>query len=446
MVHLDTREALAARWRRTIWMLTFCSAVAILFSIAVSQILLGLGLAALLLSRRKLRFPPIKLPLLIFLGLTIVAMLLSPDARAGLPQLRKFFVFGIVLLISNSVESLDQVQALVFAWTGGATLSAFYSFLQFLRRYRAAIQVRAPLYDYVLDDRTRGFEGHWMTFGGVEMIVLLLLLSVLLFSRAQPWKPYGWLCLLAIWTALVLGLTRSIFLLGVPLGVVYLLWNWMRWTVFVVPIAAVIAFVVSPAVVRERVITVVKPNGDLESNAQRAVARRVGWEMVKAHPWFGLGPEQIKPQFQAWVPADIPRPLPPGWYGHLHNIYLQYAAERGIPALAAIMWMIGKTLADFGAELRRRPATWHARYVLHGAIAAILAVLGAGFFEYNLGDSEVLTMFLSVIACGYAVIECGGRLKGRVASAQMMNAENSFGTSESMAREFPRIEREWTSK
>ena len=28
----------------------------------------------------------------------------------------------------------------------------------------------------------------------------------------------------------------------------------------------------------------------------------------------------------------------------------------------------------------------------------------AGFFEVNLGDSEVLTMFLVAIACGYAAL------------------------------------------
>ena len=41
------------------------------------------------------------------------------------------------------------------------------------------------------------------------------------------------------------------------------------------------------------------------------------------------------------------------------------------------------------------------RYILDGAIAVILAVFAAGFFELNLGDSEVLTMFLTVVACGY---------------------------------------------
>ena len=31
----------------------------------------------------------------------------------------------------------------------------------------------------------------------------------------------------------------------------------------------------------------------------------------------------------------------------------------------------------------------------------ILAILAEGFAEYNLGDSEVLTLFLAVVAFGY---------------------------------------------
>ena len=58
------------------------------------------------------------------------------------------------------------------------------------------------------------------------------------------------------------------------------------------------------------------------------------------HPVLGLGPEGVKTQFDEYVPADIPRPLPSGWYGHLHNIYLHYAAERGIPTMLVLMWMI----------------------------------------------------------------------------------------------------------
>ncbi len=46
--------------------------------------------------------------------------------------------------------------------------------------------------------------------------------------------------------------------------------------------------------------------------------------------------------------------------------------------------------------------------MLHGAIAAILAIFAEGFAEYNLGDSEVLTLFLAVVAFGYIAKEAAG--------------------------------------
>jgi O-antigen ligase len=98
-------------------------------------------------------------------------------------------------------------------------------------------------------------------------------------------------------------------------------------------------------------------------------------------------------------------PLPVGYYGHLHNIYLQYAAERGVPTLVIFLWMIVKILWDFARALRGKLLDPEARFVLHGAIAAILAILAEGFAENNLGDSEVLTLFLAVVAFGYIAAE-----------------------------------------
>jgi O-antigen ligase len=167
---------------------------------------------------------------------------------------------------------------------------------------------------------------------------------------------------------------------------------------------AALALLFSIAPLRERADSIIQPHGETDSNMHRTITRRTGLRMIEAHPLFGLGPEQVKAQFNEWVPADIPRPLPDGWYGHLHNIYLQYAAERGIPTMLAMMWLIGKVLFDFFQRLRRGIAG-DARFILHGAIAVILAILAEGLLEYNLGDSEVLTMFLCVVAFGYTAIE-----------------------------------------
>jgi O-antigen ligase len=94
------------------------------------------------------------------------------------------------------------------------------------------------------------------------------------------------------------------------------------------------------------------------------------------------------------------------WYGHLHNIYLQYAAERGVPLLAVLIWLIVKVLVDLSRAARRLPrAPDDRRAVLYGAVAVIAGILVGGWWEHNLGDSEVLTMFLTMIACGYAAAE-----------------------------------------
>jgi len=402
-------ESLKAYYERALFCTAFGSAVSILFSIAISQILLGIGLLLLILGRPALHFPPIKLPLALFFIATILADLLSGDPLAGIPQIKKFYVFAIIVLISSAFRSVTRFTILLISWAAIAVLSAGAGFAQVLARRQYAVHLKwVTDYDYYLDDRIRGFASHWMTFGAEQMIVLLMLLSFLLFACPKRWRILAWSCAAILWISLMLGLTRSIFLLGVPLGVLYLLSAFKPWTVALVPILALASYIVMPFQVRERVWSVVSPHGEMDSNSFRSVTRRTGWEMVKRHPWLGLGPEEIRPSFESYVPPGIPRPLPPGWYGHLHNIYLQYAAERGVPALCFLLWMVGKMVIDFARALRAGTVSPQHRYILHGAIAVVIAILAAGFFEYNLGDSEVLTMFLAVTTAAYATIRMDG--------------------------------------
>jgi putative inorganic carbon (hco3(-)) transporter len=385
--------------------LSWGSAVSIILSIALSQLLLGLALVAVVASGRRLRFPPIKLPLALFFLLTVLSVVMSPDPYGGLSQIRKFFVFGIILAVFNSFRTLKQMRNLVLTWTGLALISAIASFVQLWHRHALALEQNANDYGFYLDGRITGFASHWMTFGAEQMIVLLMLLSFLLFSPERRGRVLALAGLPVLWLSIVLGLTRSIFLLGVPTGVLYLLWNRKRWVVAALALGLAFTSVVAPFQVRDRVLSAVKPHKEVDSNLRRVIMIRAGWNMVKAHPWLGLGPEQIGPQFLDYVPKDVSRPLPKGWYGHLHNVYLQYAAERGVLALLMMLWLIGKVLHDFRASLRSETLAREARYFLHGAVATILALLVEGFFEYNFGDSEVLTMFLVVVSCGYLAIE-----------------------------------------
>ncbi len=176
--------------------------------------------------------------------------------------------------------------------------------------------------------------------------------------------------------------------------------------ILAIPAIAIISFLAAPHNVRERVLSVTSPQANVDSNRFRVVTFWTGIEMIKAHPWFGLGPEEIGRNFNAYVPAGIKRPLPPGYYGHLHNIYVQYGAERGIPGLLCVLWFIGLAVYDFSKALLtlRHGGRSQELFILHGAIAVTIGILVGGIYEYNLGDSEVLMMFVTVLALGYAAI------------------------------------------
>ena len=202
-----------------------------------------------------------------------------------------------------------------------------------------------------------------------------------------------------------MGYTRGIWIATACAGV-YLVWFWKRRLLAALPVLLLLLLWLNPASVRTRFESMVHPAGQIDSNQHRIVCWRTGWQMVKAHPWFGVGPEMVGKQFMQYLPPDIHPPLPQGWYGHLHSVYVHYAAERGVPTMLALLWALFTILWDFGRGLRRMPAGRDDRkFLLHGAMAVVIAVMISGISELNLGDSEVLSLFLAVTAVGYLALE-----------------------------------------
>ena len=387
-----------ARW------LTFASAASIMFGIAPSQILLALAFAALLASGEKLRLPRIWLPLGLFLLGTLVSLAFSGDPKAGLPQVRKFYVFLELLVVFSLLRSFRMIRWLFLTWAGIGAITAIRGCVQFVQKVQEASRLGRSFYEYYVGERITGFTSHWNTYSAEEMFAFLMLAALLLFGL--PLRRLGlWIvCGVLIAVAIVLGETRGIWI-AVAVAVLYLCWFWRRWLVVAAPVVALIAILLAPAALRERFTSIFKPTS-ADSNQFRVVTWRTGLRMIEQHPWLGLGPEEVKIHFDEYVPGDVPRPLPSGWYGHLHNIYLHYAAERGIPTMLVLMWLLGQILFDFWRGLRLLPpGRGMRRYLLHGGIAVVLATMAEGFVELNLGDSEVLTMFLVVVACGYLALE-----------------------------------------
>ena len=376
------------------------SAAVITVSIAASQTLLVLAILSLLLDRRQLRWPPVTAPLLAFMGWTLLSLAASPDPRGGLPQIKKFLVYLTLFAVFSGLRTLREVRWVAYGWTIGASLSALWAMRQGYLIYKATDSYF--FFVYSNGARITGFMGHWMTFSSITMMALLMAGSLVLFDRDRRFTKYLAVGITILGVGLLAGWQRS-FWAGTALGAMWLLWAKKPVLIWLVPVFTAILLAANPFSVRDHLLLLIRPQYNLlDSTAHRAGLRATGWEMIKAHPFFGVGPEQVKPRFYDYAPPSVPNPKPESWsIEHLHNLYYQYAAERGIPALLALLWFLGRALYDF---LRARSTIGEGQWVLNGAIACILGILISGWGEVNLGDSEPLAMFLSIVACGYVVI------------------------------------------
>jgi O-antigen ligase len=130
------------------------------------------------------------------------------------------------------------------------------------------------------------------------------------------------------------------------------------------------------------------------SNRDRFAMLRMGVNIVKDHPLTGVGPEmvlRVYPQYRDPLAVNDTNP-------HLHNVPMQIAAERGLPALAVWLWFVVVASRELFRQLRRGPA----KAVAGAGLAAMVAMLVAGLFEYNFGDSEFLMLFLGLITLPWA--------------------------------------------
>jgi O-antigen ligase len=199
------------------------------------------------------------------------------------------------------------------------------------------------------------------------------------------------LVLPALLAALVLTFTRSAWV-GACAALSLLAILRDRRLFALAPVAVALFIALAPAPITERVYSMF----DLKdpTNRDRVAMMRAGVRMIQDHPLTGVGPDQVKVVYEQYRDAGAVEPL----NVHLHNVPLQIAAERGLPALALWAWFIGSLMV----ALWRLLSTTRHPSLAAAALAAVVSMLAAGMFEYNFGDSEFLMLFLVLVTLPFA--------------------------------------------
>ncbi len=390
-----TRAPGSSRRERWLERTAFGASTANLVSIAVAHSLLGLGLVGLAWRPGKVRVPRAAWPLAALVLWTLVATLASDDPAAAFPQWKKFFVYAMLPLVYTALRSVDACRRAAEAWFAVGCGASLVAVAEFVGAAARAGRLDGEFYRQYVGDRVAGFYSHWMTFSQVSVLILLTLACYLAFGARRRgsgvWGAVG--ALVAV--SMLLSFTRSAWL-ALLAGLVYVIANRGPRLLAAVPVLLAAGYLAAPAAVQQRVRSI-RP----AENQSLIVMWRTGFNMIADRPLLGVGPERAGPLFSMYQPEEV-QELPTGFYGHLHSVYIHYAAERGIPAALIVLWLFGQVLIDMRRGLRGLPdRPDDRRFLLHAGACGTLAVAILSCFDVSLGDSEVLAAYLALVGIAY---------------------------------------------
>ena len=366
-------------WAAVAGLLGFVSALQL--SIAAASICLAITLACwagtLGLGHERWDAPRFFWPLLVYAAWTLVSAAASPDPRTSFidsKQLVVFLLVPAVYQLARGNRALTIYNVIITVGAASAVLGI--------------VQYGLLNYDH-LGQRPQGAMSHYMTYSGLLVLVIAAAVGRLLFdTRHCMWSA---LVMPALAVAIALTFTRSAWVgVVVAVAVLFVLKN--ARLLALLPVLGLAAFLLAPDRIAARVTSIFDLHDP--TSRDRVAMLREGRAMIAAHPVTGVGPNMVERVYGEYRdPTAVAKVNP-----HLHNVPLQIAAERGLPALGIWLWFV----ATASWDLWRRMKTTRHRFLAASGIAAIGGMLSAGLFEHNFGDSEFLMLLLVLITLPFA--------------------------------------------
>ena len=178
-----------------------------------------------------------------------------------------------------------------------------------------------------LGRRAQGTLGHYMTYSGLLMLVIGAALARVLFGKRD--RLWSALVIPALAVAVAFSFSRNAGV-GACAAAALLLLLKDRRLLALLPIVAALFFLLAPTAIADRYASIFSLKNP--TNRDRIAMLREGAHMIKDHPLVGIGPNMVLPRYAEYRDPDAVQPVNP----HLHNVPVQIAAERGLPALAVV--------------------------------------------------------------------------------------------------------------
>jgi len=356
-----------------------------MISISISQVFLFISLLCwlilLLTKKQKFLVPPFFWAMAVYCIFSLISSFLSVNPEVSLKDCRELLLFLIIPMVYTGFSREKEIKNASLALLASGCITILYSIFYFI-------------FKALPGERVAGFMGHYMTQAGLLLLFSTMALSMLLFYRNKVRFLWGLAFLLST-IALIFTLTRCAWI-GIIVASLVLLFLYKPKALIIIPLIVGLIFLLSPKNVKKRALSSFSVKS--YSNAQRIEYLHAGIKIIKDFPLFGTGPDTVDMVFKNpkyGLSEEAKRNV------HLHNNFTQIAAERGIPTLLA--WLVF-TIWIFISLIKLIKTKDSSVFPFAAAsLAALLALITAGMFEYNFGDAEITSLFLYMIAVPFTL-------------------------------------------
>jgi len=293
-----------------------------------------------------------------------------------------FFLFIITVSL---VDTLDRLR-----WTALAFIGSYgFASLYVIREWQVGRLIWA------------NFRPGWIVgdanFFSTAAVIPVALAFYLAQSKGPRFqKAYCWGCMLLTVIAIILGASRGGFL-GLAVASILVIWrmrhrgrNLALAAVLIIPLSVVLP--VSPL---HRLLRT--GSSGVGSEQFHLQAWSAGLAMIESHPFFGVGVGNFKPL--------MPQYAPPGTHVDTlaHNMFIEVAAELGLPALLLFLGVFYFSYRTLGNLRKRQSAPLLVRQVATAMQPGLIGFAVAGSFvsaEYQKTTWFAFALMASLVPLG----------------------------------------------
>jgi O-antigen ligase len=397
------REAVIRSSRLVLGVSSAVMIAGILFSMALSSIAFAFAgaaflLLAMLVPRAALRPSGIDIYLLVWITAVLIMVAFAEYPGSALGSARRVLLILVVFIIPAAYPTSRSLRGFLLMLAIAAGVQSLF----------------AIVYHLWSGAERLGVFQHYMTGGGLRMILLLFFLPLLL-DGATPRRERSIIAaaVALMLIALVLTMTRSSWL-GFAVGAALIAALRYRLLIPALVVALLLVFLVAPRQYRERLSLMFttqktelrgESGGEavVQSNQSRMRMWKTGWRMFLDHPVVGVGDGEMHAMYREYVPDAIKDEG-----GHLHNTYIHVLATHGAIGLAALLALFG-AIAWREWRIARRERANEIGALALGALAAFIGFLTNGMAEYNFGDHEIALLLWTTVGLVNAAVAIGFR-------------------------------------